>query len=313
MGRILKKVLILIFLILITSGLLLLSILVDHDYLWKFFITFFISSLLYLFLKVVLEEIAGANVKDYKIRYTFRKAISIIFMVAVISVVVTVWVKNTQAIVVAYGLIAAGIAISLQDFFKGFAGGLLILFNNIYRVGDRVQIGQVYGDVMDIGLFYTTLMETRGWVGGDQASGRIVMATNAKVLTDDIFNYTKDHSFLWDEINIHLTYDSNWSSIIDPIHRITLKEVAVMTEKASSEIERIGEKYYLPKKDVQPMVYVNFDSSWINLHVRFVTEARSRRLISDSIHRKILKEVSEHKDIKIAQSQIESWKLGEGP
>jgi small-conductance mechanosensitive channel len=234
-------------------------------------------------------------------------------VLSVIAVVITVWIENTQAILVAYGLIAAGIAISLQDFFKGFAGGILILFNNIYRVGDRVQLGQVYGDVMDIGIFYTTLMETRGWVGGDQASGRIVMISNAKVLTDDIFNYTKDHSFLWDEICIPLTYDSNWSSIISPIHRITNDEVASMTEKASSEIARIGEKYYLPKKDVQPMVYVNFDSSWINIHVRFVTEARSRRLISDRLHRKILNEISKHRDVKIAQAQIESWKLGEGP
>jgi small-conductance mechanosensitive channel len=273
----------------------------------------FWTSLFYLILKVILEEFAGGRVKDYKLRYTSRKVLSILFVLAVISVLITIWIENTQAIVVAYGLIAAGIAISLQDFFKGFAGGILILFNNLYRVGDRVQIGPTFGDVMDIGLFYTTLMETRGWVGGDQATGRIVMVSNAKVMSEDIFNYTKDHSFLWDEIKLHLTYDSNWQSLLEPILKMTSTEVAGMTEKASSEIERIGEKYYLPRKDVQPMVYVDFDSSWINLNVRFVSEARSRRIISNRLHRKILNEISRLKDVKVAQAQIESWKLGEGP
>jgi hypothetical protein len=101
--------------------------------------------------------------------------------------------------------------------------------------------------------------------------------------------------------------------MIEPIMEILKKESSALTDKATKEIARIGEKYYLPKKDVEPMVYVEMTDSWINLNVRFVTEAKSRRKISDRLQRLILKEASLHKDIKIAQAQIESWKLGEGP
>jgi hypothetical protein len=64
---------------------------------------------------------------------------------------------------------------------------------------------------------------------------------------------------------------------------------------------------------VEPAVFVNFDTSWIKVNVRYTTEARKRRIHSDNLYRMILKEIGKHKDVKIAQAQIESWKLGEGP
>ena len=130
---------------------------------WKFFISAATITVLYFVFKLLFEELLVGRLKDYKARYTVKKTTSILFLLISLVILVGIWIENTQAIVVAYGLIAAGIAISLQDFFKGFTGGLVILFNNLYRVGDRIEMNGVYGDVMDIGILYTTMLETRGW------------------------------------------------------------------------------------------------------------------------------------------------------
>ena len=87
----------------------------------------------------------------------------------------------------------------------------MIFVNGIYRVGDRIEINQKFGDVIDIGLLYTTLMETREWVAGDQATGRLSIVSNGSVLAGAVQNYTRDFSFIWDEISVPITYDSNWN------------------------------------------------------------------------------------------------------
>ncbi|MBN1389484.1 MAG: mechanosensitive ion channel family protein [Candidatus Thermoplasmatota archaeon] len=308
-----KKVLIAALFVMITFFLAVVDMRFDVKYLSKVFLTLVSITLLYLVLKLLVEEFLVGRLRDYRTRYTVKKTTSILFLLLASVFIIGIWIENTQAILVAYGLIAAGIAISLQDLFKGFTGGILILVSNLYRVGDRIEIGGTYGDVMDIGILYTTLMETRGWVLGDQASGRIISLPNSNVLTNAVKNYTKDHSFLWEEITIPVTFDSNWEPLIEPILLAVREYTSDLTKQASKEIIEIGEKYYLPRRDVEPAVYVTFDQSFIKISVRYVTEAKMRRFHADALHRLILKEAAKHKDVKIAQSQLESWKYGEGP
>jgi small-conductance mechanosensitive channel len=308
-----KKILILLALLSLSLAVVTLDYFVDFQFSRKLFISGAVLTILYFVFKVLIEELLVGRLKEYKTRYTVRKTTSILFLLLSTIVLIGLWIENTQAILVAYGLIAAGIAIALQDFFKGFTGGMVILINNLYRVGDRIEVNGTYGDVMDIGILYTTLMETRGWVKGDQASGRIISLPNALVISNPVFNYTKDHSFLWEEIHIPVTFDSNWESILEPILAIVRDYTKNITLEASKEVKKIGEKYYLPKRDVEPAVFVNFDTSWININIRYTTEARKRRYHADSLYRMILNEVSKHKDVKISQTQIESWRYGEGP
>ena len=137
----------------------------------------------YLFLKLLLEGIVGSRIKEARARYSFRKATQLLFLIASFVIVLRVWIPNPQALLVAYGLVAAGVAIALQDVFKNFAGALSILVSGIYRVGDRVEINGKVGDVIDIGPFYTTLIELREWVDGDQTTGRARhLASGAEVL-----------------------------------------------------------------------------------------------------------------------------------
>lgn len=262
-------------------------------------------SVAYLFFEIIVARVANRTIKDAKTRYSFKKAISILFLATVAVLLIRVWVADAQSLLVSYGIIAAGVAIALQDYFRGFVNGIAIAVSGVYRVGDRIEVDGVFGDVMDIGLLNTTLMEMRGWVQGDQPTGRIVVMPNNAALSTRIFNYTRDHSFIWDEIVVPISYDSDWKSAIDIFLGIIRNETGAIAKQAEQEIDRIGEIYYLPRKVTEPAVFLTVTDNWISIALRYVTDVKSRRSTADRINRLILEAVESSEQIRIASATFE--------
>ena len=261
--------------------------------------------ILYTLFRVVLNKKILEAVEKSDIRYRLRKTLSFVYYALILIALFTVWVENKQALVVAYGLVAAGIAISLQDVVKNTAGGIMLLFNGLYGVGDRIEIDGICGDVIDVSLLYTTLLETRGWVDGDQATGRLTIIPNGGVLIKAVYNYTKDHNYLWDEITVPVTYDSDWKKAAETFLGIIRKETEEVTKAAAKELKKLEGKYYLTKRSMEPETYIKLTDNWITVTVRYVTEARSRRLLSNRINRLILEAIEAGGDIKVASSTID--------
>lgn len=270
----------------------------------RIFYSFVAIAASYLILKVILEGLVSIKIPDSKARYSFRKTTQLLFLFASFVIVLRVWIPNPQALLVAYGLFAAGVAIALQDVFKNFAGAIAIFVSNIYRVGDRIEINSKYGDVIDIGLFYTTLIELREWVDGDQTTGRITLIPNGQVLSLPVQNYTKDHNFIWDEISLPITYDSNWQKAIDIIQGIVKKETAEATKRAERGISKLEKKYYLTKRNIEPAIFVTPTDNWIMLRARYVVDARDRRLVNNDLFKLILENVLKAEDITVASQTL---------
>ncbi|MGB2581857.1 MAG: mechanosensitive ion channel domain-containing protein [Thermoplasmata archaeon] len=258
----------------------------------KAFYTFLALAIIYFVFKILLEQTILRTVKDAKTRYSIRKALSIVYVLVFMLVLIRIWVEDSQALLVSYGLIGAGIAIALQDFFKNFVGGILIFSTGIYRVGDRIEVDSKFGDVIDIGLMYTTLLEIRGWVEGDQATGRLTIMPNGRVISGVIHNYTKDHSFIWDELELPITYESDWKYAIERFSKVVETETAELTKHAEKDLANIMARYYLPKRGVEPSVFVTLTDNWINLSVRYISLVRERRPLRDRIFRLILEEIN---------------------
>ncbi|WP_455368524.1 mechanosensitive ion channel family protein [[Eubacterium] cellulosolvens] len=274
-------------------------------YLIKSYQTLIALTIIYFIFKLLLEGIVKKKIRDSKTNYYFNKANSIIQTIIFLIIVIAIWVQNVEALFVTFGLFAAGVAIALQDLFKNFVGGIMVFATGIYRVGDRIEINSEYGDVMDIGIFQTTLMEIREWVGGEQATGRLKIIPNGLILTKVVNNYTKDHKFIWDELTLPITYDSDWKEAIQKIGTILRKETDAMTKMAEIQISKIGEKYYLPKKIVEPSIYLSLTDNWINLGIRYVTEVGERRFMRDRLSQLILAEIEKSPKIKIASETID--------
>jgi len=267
-------------------------------------LTLLAVTILYLVLRIVLEKGVSRTIKDAKMRYSFRKAVSVLYVVAIVAVAVRIWVDDPQSLLVAYGIIAAGVAISLQDFFKNFVGSIILFLTAIYAVGDRIAIGDTTGDVIDIGLMNTTLMELREWVGGDQPTGRMAIVPNGQILTETVMNYTRDYNFIWDEITVPVTYGSDVSAATDLILGIARDETRESAILAEKEITAAGGKYYLLQRGIEPAVFAALTDNWVGLTLRYVTPVRERRAVRDRITRKILAAIAASDAIEVGSSTM---------
>jgi len=273
-----------------------------HLYLQKLFLIAVFLSALYLVFQIVLIKIVTSRVSDQKTRYTLNKVFYILSLLIFIAGTITILVDDPTSLVVTYSIIGAGIAFALQDLFKNFVGSIIIITGSLYRIGDRIEIDGTVGDVMDVGIMNTTLMEIRGWVEGDQVTGRLTLVPNGLVISHKVQNYTKDHSFIWDEIFVPITYDSDWRLAITLITGILQEETKTISDQAEKEMQQLGEKYYFARKVTAPAVYMNITDNWIALDARYVTDARNRRTIKNRISHRIMDAIESSGTISISST-----------
>ena len=157
------------------------------------------------FIKLVISK----NVRDNDHRYRAKKLLDFVGFIFTITIVIIIFSAKMNNITVALGIAGAGIAFALQEVITSVAGWLAIMFGGFYKTGDRVQLGGIKGDVIDIGIVRTTLMEMGEWVVDDLYNGRIVRVANSFVFIEPVYNYSGDFEFLWDEIKISIQYIAN--------------------------------------------------------------------------------------------------------
>jgi small-conductance mechanosensitive channel len=293
-----------ILLIALTFTFLIINIQYPNPYIQKALYSVIAVTIVYLVFQVVLEEYATIRLKDSKTRYTFRKVLYIASLATGLLSLLAIWITETQNVLIAFGLIGAAIAFALQDIFKNFMGGILLFLNNIYRVGDRIEIDGKYGDVIDIGLLYTTLMETREWVSADQVTGRLTIIPNGVVLAGTIQNYTKDFDFIWDEMSVPITYDSDLNDASQKILEVVKTETKEVVDNAQKTMARIEGKYYFTKRSLEPAIFLTLTDNWVAFGIRYVTDVRRRRETQNRISGLILAEFAKSEQIKIASSTI---------
>ncbi|MBP1927472.1 small-conductance mechanosensitive channel [Methanolinea mesophila] len=264
-----------------------------------------VATVTYLVFEILLIKFGSSRISDKRTRYSLNKVFYVLSIVIFLVVSMLLVVQDPSSLLVTFGIIGAAIAFALQDVFKNFVGSIIIMGGNLFRVGDRIEIEGFYGDVMDIGLMNSTLMEIREWVDGDQATGRINLVPNGLVIAHTVHNYTKDHSFIWDEIFIPVTYNSDWKKAISIITEVITRETGEVTSRAEAEIERLGEKYYLSRSVIEPAVYLRFTDNWIALYARYTTDVRNRRVVNTRLSRLILERLEVEPDITVA-SQTET-------
>ncbi|MDD5701399.1 MAG: mechanosensitive ion channel [Dehalococcoidales bacterium] len=300
-----RKIITQFILLAITAALWLAMLRYDNFYLRNSAHTFLAVSIIYLVFKFILEEAVTGRISDPRTRYSFRRAVSILNIVAFIVAGIAIWVENTQSLLVSYGLIAAGVAVALQDFFKNIVGGIILFIMGVYRVGDRIEINDKRGDVIDIGLQYTTLLEIQEWIIGDQPTGRLVTVPNGNILSHAAHNYSKDHHFIWDEISLPITYDSDWKGASRLVLNIVEKETQEVTERARISLLNLSEKYFLPARAEVPALYLTLTDNWIEMNVRYVTDVRQRRVIKDHLSKFLLEEIQKAGNIRIASETMD--------
>lgn len=206
-----------------------------------------------------------------------------------IILIIIVFSDKLGGFTVALGVAGAGIAFALQEVIASFAGWLAIMFGDFYKTGDRVQLGGIKGDVMDIGVLRTTIMETGQWVDGDLYNGRIVLIANSYVFKEPVFNYSGDFPFLWDEIKIPVMYGSDYDKAKELLLEIGKKVAGDLTLQSKVQWEHLQNKYRLEDAQTGPMVSIVANDNWVEFTLRYVVSYNKRRNTKTELFTQILK------------------------
>jgi small-conductance mechanosensitive channel len=253
----------------------------------------------------VLRNLLGARFRDTPHAHTvFMLARNAMFLAGA-SIILLIWLGFGSNFAVAMGILGAGIAFASQETIGSFAGYLNIVTGNLYRIGDRVRVGDVTGDVLDISMLRTTLMEIGEWVKAEQYTGRVVTIANRSVFSDPVFNYTQHWEYLWDEITIPITYHSDWRRARQIMLAHAEEYTAHLQREAQARLQALMERYPLHEQSVQPRLYVVMTDNWIELTLRYVVEARERRKVTGQLHQELLQHFEEEPDISVASATFE--------
>ena len=258
-----------------------------------------IVLLIYIVMLIIIRVI-NRRITDLKHRHSTRKATVYISTFEVCAAVAVIWIENLNTVSVVISVIGAGMVVALGDAFLSIAGWFLILFRRPFDAGERVQIGEVKGDVIDIRLFQTSLLEIGNWVKEDQSTGRVVHISNSALFKNPIFNYTRGFEFLWDEIKIVVTFESNWKKAQEIMLRHAQKEAERLSKEVARRIKKMSEQYFIYYEKLTPIVYVKIVDNGVELSLRYLTEVKGRRKYQDILHRAILDEFEKDRNVNFA-------------
>ena len=238
----------------------------------------------------VLRRAAGRYLGDANARYRVRKFIGIAGYLAGGLVLAAVFSDKLGGLTVAFGVAGAGIAFALQEVIASVAGWLAITFGGFFKMGDRVQLGGIVGDVIDIGVIRTTLFECGQWVKGDLYSGRVVRVANSFVFKEPVYNYSGDFPFLWDEIVIPVKYGGDVKLARQIVTRVADDLLGDYARSAAEAWRKLVERFPIEAARIEPSVTLVVNDNWIEFTLRYVVDYRKRRTAKDELFTRILEE-----------------------
>jgi small-conductance mechanosensitive channel len=238
-----------------------------------------------------LHRSLARRLRDPDVRYRARKLITFVGYLVGILFITTVFSDQLGHLTVAFGVAGAGVAFALQEVIASAAGWVAISFGHFYQIGDRVQLGGIMGDVIDIGVLRTTLMECGQWVNADLYNGRIVRIANSFVFKEPVFNYSAHFPFLWDEITVPVKYGSDYRLARDTLQRVVDEVVGDYAVHARAAWKGVVEKYMIEDEKVEPIVTVIANDNWMEFTVRYVVDYKRRRITKDQLFTRILEEL----------------------
>jgi small-conductance mechanosensitive channel len=230
-----------------------------------------------------LQRIVSNAIHHDEARYSVRKGLAFVSYLLVILFIIGVFSDQLGSLAVAFGVAGAGIAFALQEVIVSIAGWIALSFGQFYHVGDRVQVGGIKGDVIDIGMLRTTLMEIGQWVDGDLYNGRIVRVANSFVFKEPVFNYSADFPFIWDEILVPVKYGSDYAIAREIINQAVAKDVGEYTDFANKTWKKMVRKYSVEETSVDPIVTMVANDNWMEFTARYVVDNKHRRGTKDRI------------------------------
>jgi len=201
------------------------------------------------------------------------------------------------------GLLTAGLTVVFQDFILAFFGWFVLMDKKGIRVGDWVEINGVGGEVMEIGLFRTSLLETGNWTDKGHPTGRRVTFINSFAIRGQYFNFSTSGQWLWDEIHVNIPSGPRSYQIIEAIQAEVQHETEKTTKLAVAEWQRATGTHDLSHFSAEPSVDLRPASSGVDLIVRYITRAGDRFSIRNRLYQSVIRLMQEEDEANTLSTQ----------
>ena len=263
-----------------------------------------VVMLILFFLVKISVNIINKYQQDVKKRYRWRRLTKRTAFFLFLFIVANIWLLNYNSLGTFLGLASAGIAIALKDLLINLAGWLFIIWRKPFELSDRIEVNKIKGDVIDIRVFQFTIIEIQNWINADQSTGRVVHIPNSVVFNNPISNYTVGFKQIWDELQVLVTFESDWQKAKNILTEIVNSIAVIDTDKLRNDIKNTSKRYLIFYDKVSPTIYTSVLDSGINLSIRYLTDVKKRRIIQHQLWEKILIEFDKYEDIDFAYPTI---------
>lgn len=259
-------------------------------------VTLLIIMLLVKFISSVLFNYMSDNNKFH----ITKKRVYYGFSIFYIIIMLFIWLEMAGFFTTYMGLVSAGVAIALKDIFSNMAGWLFIILRKPFSVGDRILIHGQRGDVIDVRIFQFSLIELSAPEDGEQSTGRIVDIPNHYIFLYPVVNYVKGFKYIWNEIPIEITFESNWQKAKLEFEEIVKKHALHFTDQAQEEVEKAARQYMIYYGSYTPIVYTDVRSSGVLLTIRYLCSPKAKRNTVNDIWEDVLQVIEKNADIDLA-------------
>ncbi len=254
-------------------------------------------------LRIVHQRIDDAEVWFKTRKYGTYTATAITFLI-----LVNIWLGGIGGALTYIGIVSAGIAIALSDVLKNLAGWVYLVLRRPFKVGDRIEIDGRRGDVVDIRVFRFTMLEIGNWVAADQSTGRLVHVPNGLVFTQELHNYTEGFPFIWDEIPVLITFESDWERCEEILRGVLADNTPDPHAKRFAEhMRKASQGYFIRYTHLDPTVYLSVQDSGVLLTCRYLVPVRERRGIQQAMWKAILRAFAQEPAIDLAYPTIRTY------
>jgi len=273
---------------------------IDGNYLvMKLFMTFLALVFIMLIIRVI-NSIIYATINENNKYYVVRKRVYYLFSSVFIIICIFLWSDSINSLTTYLGLATAGVAIALKDVFANIAAWVFIIIRKPFIVSDRVSINGQNGDVIDIRMFQFSLMEISSIEDGEQSTGRIIVIPNHFVFIHALINYHNGFKYIWNEIKVLVTFESNWEKAKNIITDIINRHSLHLSDEASKMVDQAKKRYMIHYNNLTPIVYTDVKDSGVQLTMRYLCLPRQRRNSVNDIWEEILRAFDAEEDIHLA-------------
>jgi small-conductance mechanosensitive channel len=260
---------------------------------------------------IIVRAIVG-KLESSHATFRLRKSSTYLTVGGAVVILAVIWAAELGSVGSFIGIMAAGLVIALSDLLKDLAGWMYIYTRRPFRAGDRIEIGGNAGDVIDIRPFRFSLLEIKGWVDADQSTGRIMHIPNGLLFSEPMANYTEGFPFVWHEMAIVVTFESDWKRA-EEIILDTIEEHAPDPTEAGAvaDLQRTAGQYFIQFRHLTPTVYVKADDSGVRLTARMLVQARTRRGVDSAVWRSLLDAFAAEPNVELAYPTVRHYRQGE--